>query len=87
VFLTIGFGLLPVHGLVAVFVVRIAQTVIARMQIRRLLVILAGLAVHIEKDFFSTIIHTVILLIFTSRTMASGHSSFSRLIAFSTEVS
>jgi hypothetical protein len=71
----------------AVFVVRVAQAVIARMQIRCLLAILAGLAIHVKKYFFSTVVHTVILLIFTSRTMASGHSSFSRLIAFSTEVS
>jgi hypothetical protein len=55
------------------------------MQIRRLLVILAGLAVHIEKDFFSTIIHTkrTSPVFVTELTMASGQSPFRRFIASS----
>jgi hypothetical protein len=85
VFLTILIPFFPVDGFMTVLVVRCVQTVIARMQIRRLLIILAGLAVHIEKDFFSTIIHTkrTSPVFVMESTMASGQSLFRRFIASS----
>jgi hypothetical protein len=64
------------------------QTVIAGMQIRGLRVILTGLAVNIKEHFFSAIVHiAVTTFVRTSMTIASGHSSFRRLIAFLAEIS